>query len=157
MVEGHRRKLNQFLFQACNVGPLFTKWVSATKISSRSLLRRGPLADMLKAVSSSPPSPLFLACSFALVLILDCLGACENVDWHQRNDQGYTGVHLAAVKGHEAVGKVLVGKGVDIGAKNKDGGTALHLAANEGLEAVVRLLLENGANVNAEEKEKEEV
>ena len=54
--------------------------------------------------------------------------------------------------GHEAVVRLLLENGADIGAKNKYGWTALTKATIWRREAVVRLLLENRADIEAKNK-----
>lgn len=64
-------------------------------------------------------------------------------------DNGWTALHYAADKGHEAAVRLLLEKGADVATKTNYGCTALHRAAWNGHEAVVRLLLEKRANVAA--------
>ena len=55
----------------------------------------------------------------------------------------------AAGNGHEAVVKLLIGKGADVktAAAGKAGRTALQVAAEHGHEAAVKLLIDKGADV----------
>jgi ankyrin repeat protein len=62
---------------------------------------------------------------------------------------GWTALHHAADKGHEAVVRSLLERGADVATKNNYGCTALHRAACHGHEAVVLLLLEKGGAVAA--------
>ncbi|KAH0536068.1 hypothetical protein FGG08_007034 [Glutinoglossum americanum] len=150
--ENLTQKLRCFLFQGdCNPSSLFTKWVSAASESSGLLMWDDPLKDMLRAVSSSPPSLLFLACSFGLVSVINDLSSSENIDWNQRNDKENTGLHLAASSGHEVAVQLLLEKGAGIVARTARGETALHRAAEHGHKAVVRSLLEKGADVMAKD------
>ena len=67
---------------------------------------------------------------------------------------GDTALMLAARNGgHEAVAKLLLGKGASDGAANEDSDTALILAAQYGHEAVAALLLDKGAVVDAATKD----
>ncbi|KAH0542444.1 hypothetical protein FGG08_003199 [Glutinoglossum americanum] len=59
-------------------------------------------------------------------------------------------LNRAAESENEAMVRLLVERGADVGARNRDGWTALHMAAHNKNEAVARLLLEKGADVNAE-------
>ncbi|KAJ1382996.1 ankyrin repeat-containing domain protein, partial [Ochromonadaceae sp. CCMP2298] len=61
---------------------------------------------------------------------------------------GATAVHLACVKGHLDVLRLLLEKGADTDAKDVDGMTALHWASQQGHPEVLRLLLEKGANTD---------
>src|SRR5450432_1000179 len=96
---------------------------------------------MLRATSSSPLTPIFLACSFGLVSIMDDLSTFKNIDWNQRNDGDNTGLHLASKNGHEEVVKLLLEAKADVNVQDSYGGTALYWAARSGHEAVVKLLL----------------
>jgi ankyrin repeat protein len=62
---------------------------------------------MLRAAPSSPPTPIFVTCSFGLVSIMDDLGTFKYINWNQRNDEYNTGLHLASTNGHDAVVKLL--------------------------------------------------
>jgi hypothetical protein len=64
-----REKLRPFLFKDGVVAPSFAKWVSDASNSSASL-KQNEILTVLKDVSSSPPTPLFLACCFGLDLII---------------------------------------------------------------------------------------
>jgi len=136
-----KEKLWQFLLQGRDAAPSFMEWMSAAGKLSEVLHWRNPLKAMLTEVSSSPPTPLFLACCIALPLTMDNLNTFENAVWNQRNYKGRMGLHLAARYGHEAVIKLLLEKGTDIAAKDRGRVTALHEAAKHGHEATVRLLL----------------
>jgi hypothetical protein len=149
IMDGLKNKVRQFLLQGRDVTPSFTKWISDAEELCRSLRWRDPLEDRLREISSLPPTPLFLACSFGLIWILDDLGTFENVDWNQRNKGGTPGIHLAAWRGHEAVGRLLLDRGADVDAKDEYGWTTLRKVAVKGREMVARQLLDRGADVNA--------
>jgi ankyrin repeat protein len=70
---------------------------------------------------------------------------------NRKDDNGWTALHFAANRGHEAVVQLLLNKGADINAKTKTGTTALHIAAQRGSEVVVRLLIDRGADVEAKD------
>ncbi|KAM5349339.1 hypothetical protein ACJ41O_005844 [Fusarium nematophilum] len=59
---------------------------------------------------------------------------------------GRTPLQWAALRGHEAVARLLLEAGADKEAKDDDDRTPLHWAAENRHEAVARLLLEKGAN-----------
>ena len=58
-------------------------------------------------------------------------------------------LHVAAANGRVDVVKVLLDRGVSIGATNDRGGTALHLAAAGGHIGVVEVLLGRDASIDA--------
>ena len=63
----------------------------------------------------------------------------------------YTALHYAAVYGHLAVVKYLVGQGASLTAKNISGDTPLHLATN--YLAMVKYLVGQGASLTAKDNE----
>ena len=144
----NRDKVRRFLLQGRDAAPSFKKWTPVAEELSRSLEWDDPLRHQLRAAASSPLTPLFLACTFGLLWILDYL-ISERFNSTQTNRERQSGMHLAARWGHEAVVRLLVEQGADVEARDKDGGTALHRAADNGHEAVVRLLVKQGANVEA--------
>ena len=138
-----KEKLRQFLFQGCNAAPSFAEWILAVEELCQLLQRNHPQKDISEAVSSSPPTPLFLACRFGLLWIMHELSSFKNFCWSQRNDSKSPGLILAARWGHKAVVKLLLEKeGVDAGSKDMDGHTPLSWAAENGHLEVVKLLLE---------------
>lgn len=145
------QKLRPFLFEGRDTSPLFIKWMSAARELSQSLRWDDPLKDSINATLSSPPTPLFLACSFGLVSIMNELGSGEHLDWNQRNEKGNTALDLAAAGGHETVVEILSNRGAEITAATARGRTALHRAAEHGHKAVVKLLLEKGADIAAKD------
>jgi ankyrin repeat protein len=72
------------------------------------------------------------------------LGVSPNV----RNDRGWSGLCVAAVKGNEAAAAELLRLGALVDLAENDGWTPLFFAANNGHEAVAQLLLDNGAKAD---------
>jgi ankyrin repeat protein/nucleoside phosphorylase len=72
---------------------------------------------------------------------------------NRRDSGGMTPLHYAALKGHDAVVRLLIGGKADVNAKDNYGLTALYWAALNGHEAVVRLLIDGKADVNAKDNE----
>ncbi|KAL1599674.1 hypothetical protein SLS60_007477 [Paraconiothyrium brasiliense] len=145
------RKARQFMFEDHNVGENFVQWISAAKALSQTLHWDDPLRETLTAIFSSPPTSLFLACSFGLNSIMEELEVCEGIDWNQRNVMGSTGLHLAAANGHEKVVEMLLDRGAHVDAETARKRTALHKASEHGHAAVVNVLLQRGANVAAQD------
>jgi ankyrin repeat protein len=67
----------------------------------------------------------------------------------RRDDGGETPLHLAAIKGHEAVVELLLSSRANPNSRNRAGDTPLHWAAFNGHEGVAELLLSCGAEVDA--------
>jgi hypothetical protein len=148
LTEDLRKKLTDFLFQGCDAVPSFARWVSVASELSQDLAWNNPLRVQLEAVWSVPPTPLFLACSFGLVSVVDDLSSRANVDWSLRNEEARMGLHIAAANGHEAVVKLLLENDVDVDSKDRSGRTPLSWARGKGREAVMKLLIKKGANVD---------
>ena len=73
----------------------------------------------------------------------------NNADLVSNKDaQGCTPLHMAAMEGRDAVVELLMANKSEINAKNNYGQTPLHMAAHDGHKAVAELLLANGAEVN---------
>ena len=75
------------------------------------------------------------------------------IDWRNLNAASTTPLHIAAQQGHEAVVRLLLGRGASIDATDQEHRTALHTAAQQGHEAVARLLLGHGASIDATDHE----
>ena len=73
-----KEKLWQFLLQGRDAAPSFMEWTSAARKLSKALKLDNPLKAMLEEMSSSPPTPLFLACCMPLPSIMDNLNTFEN-------------------------------------------------------------------------------
>ena len=84
-----------------------------------------------------------------LVRLLIHLGADINP---QEDEDGYTALHCAALKGHVDVAELLIKAGAEKNAKDKFGYTALHCAAVFGHVDVAKLLIAKGADINAKDK-----
>jgi ankyrin repeat protein len=67
--------------------------------------------------------------------------AGEIINLDQPSSSGYTALHLAAMRKHERVVKLLLNEGARVGVVGDDGKTPLHLAAQSGAKAVVKMLL----------------
>lgn len=79
-----------------------------------------------------------------------------NDDWKDRDDRGWTLLHVAARRGDIKEVRRLLNEGVDVnvvtwGPKSQ-GETPLHLAAQGGHIKVMDELLERGANIDARTK-----
>jgi ankyrin repeat protein len=68
-----------------------------------------------------------------------------------KDDKGWTPLHRAANRGHNALAELLLANKADVNVKGYYGFTPLHEAAFNGNKDVVELLLANKANVNAKD------
>ncbi|MDZ8117939.1 ankyrin repeat domain-containing protein [Pontiella agarivorans] len=74
-------------------------------------------------------------------------------DVNQKNNQGWTPLHFATVRGKTACAEVLVAKGAALDERTGTLKTPLHLAADRGYLEIVRLLVDSGADLNARDDE----
>ena len=81
---------------------------------------------------------------FIVLFIALCIPTAATGEW--------TALYQAAILGRDAVVKVLLEGGADMGAREKDGQTALYWAAAVGQAEAVKVLVEHGADVEAREK-----
>ena len=72
----------------------------------------------------------------------------HGADINQTDNDGWTPLHQAAVKGREAVVTVLLSFGANVNQAKNDGFVPLHFAAFNGHEAVVAALLDKGADAD---------
>jgi ankyrin repeat protein/nucleoside phosphorylase len=107
----------------------------------------------------APPPLLHIACSLGIVPWVAAL--LERERWlpryykriDSRDNRGKTALHWAALKGNEAVVRLLVDNGADIKTKDKDGDTVLHRAAQKGSEAMVQVLVDRGADLDVKDND----
>ena len=89
---------------------------------------------------------LIMAIAEPSLKVAQVLIETKGTDLNFLNQAGESALMYAALKGHVALVKLLIGKDADV---NKAGWTPLHYAATHGDVEVVRLLLEHHAFVNA--------
>lgn len=145
---GPRQMLGRFLCQEDRTSSSFSPWTHDAKSTLRSIARSEPLRDKLQAVSSPAVAPIFTACAFALSDILAEPIVVQLIDWDEKNDDGKTGLHLAAQYGYADFIKVLIKNGANVMVGDANANTALHLAVQYDIESVVCSLLGNGAKVD---------
>lgn len=64
------------------------------------------------------------------------------------DEQKFTPLHMAALKGNVDYAKFLIKKHANVDARLKDGSTSLFIAAENGYSNFVEILLDNGADAN---------
>ena len=83
----------------------------------------------------------------------------SGIDVNAREEDGWTSLHFAALRGRVEVAQVLLDHGANVKLETKDGETALHAVSRgennfqEQRTSTAQLLLECGADVNAWEKD----
>ncbi|KAM3077065.1 hypothetical protein ACMFMF_004980 [Clarireedia jacksonii] len=78
----------------------------------------------------------------------------KDIELEARDSQySRTPLSWAAIRGHEAVVKLLLERGAKLEAKDRDSQTPLLWAAQRGHKAVVKLLLERGAKLEAKDRD----
>lgn len=145
-----RVKIREFLFQDGLVGPPFANWTDMVRAGPLSL--RGNWKDMMKIVSK-PPSPLFFACNFGLLSVVEDLTTIKGVLWNQRNKSGESALHHAVRGGYSAICEILLDQGVNVSIQrhwsiNGNSDTAPMMAARYGHANCLEILLKRGAEMN---------
>jgi ankyrin repeat protein len=79
--------------------------------------------------------------------IKNFLESKTNID--AKNNDDWTLLHVAALKGHFEVVQLLIENGVNLHAKNDNGWDSLYIAASNGHLEVVQLLIEKGLDLEA--------
>ena len=74
-------------------------------------------------------------------------------DVNERNQQGWTPLHFATVRGRTACAEVLIEQGAELDPRTGTEKTPLHLAADRGFLEIVKLLVGNGADLSAQDDE----
>ena len=80
--------------------------------------------------------------------VVEFLLESKAVAVNSQSDTLLTSLHIASIRGHLDVAKVLIKFGASIEAYDNDRNTALHHAIMHGHPDVVKFLLESGANAN---------
>jgi len=71
---------------------------------------------------------------------------------NQKNEKGYTPLHIASTYGHIGIVNLLIEKGTNINEKADNGATPLHLASKFGHKNIVELLIEKDAIINVKKR-----
>ena len=82
----------------------------------------------------------------------DVLGALEGVKLDEKDEQGYSALHIAVSAGLPASVAALVEMGADLKAGTKEGQTPLLLATNLPDPSITSLLLRHGASTSQMDK-----
>jgi ankyrin repeat protein len=77
----------------------------------------------------------------------------NGADLDAQDNQGYTPMHIAALRGQYAITEALLSKGAKIGLVDSSGQTPLHKAVISRNHNVIELLLEYGSDINHEDND----
>eukprot|EP00029_Vermamoeba_vermiformis_P011545 TRINITY_DN6369_c0_g1_i1.p1 TRINITY_DN6369_c0_g1~~TRINITY_DN6369_c0_g1_i1.p1 ORF type:complete len:449 (-),score=136.63 TRINITY_DN6369_c0_g1_i1:32-1345(-) len=72
----------------------------------------------------------------------------SNVDLNEKNERGFTPLHIAALNGSDDLIQLIINNKADPNIPDDDGLTPLHFATNEGYIDCVIALLDHGADVH---------
>ncbi|KAI9655980.1 MAG: hypothetical protein M1821_005041 [Bathelium mastoideum] len=139
-------KMKDFIFDGPDVNLSFIVWLDDISDVVDSLSRDHPLKKPLSAVPNQQQSPLFAGCIFGLVKVVKELASHNDTLWDQVNDQGHTGLYLAAAGGHDNVVHAMLGFPVDLNAVGGRYTYPIHAACFSGHFSIVRSLVDNGAD-----------
>lgn len=96
-----------------------------------------------------------LTISFALTVLLTCPQVSQQArdsDINQRDEDGFSQLHRAAIGGRETVVEQLIRQGADVDVQHqKFQGTPLQYAAARGHLGTIQQLLKNGATVDSKD------
>ena len=70
-------------------------------------------------------------------------------DIELKDENGFTGLHIASYKCHETMALMLLENRANTEALSNDGRTPLHYACGCGYTEIVRILLDRGADIEA--------
>ncbi len=65
----------------------------------------------------------------------------EDLDLNNKNDKGFTFLHIACACGNLDIVELLIDKSVNVGVKDNDGNMPIHLACSNGHKEIVKLLV----------------
>ncbi|KAI9684613.1 MAG: hypothetical protein M1822_005701 [Bathelium mastoideum] len=139
-------KMKDFIFNGPDVSLSFIVWLDDISDVVESLSRDHPLKKPLSAVPNQQQSPLFAGCVFGLVEVVKKLASHNDTLWDQVNDQGHTGLYLAAAGGHDNAVHAMLGFPVDVNAVGGRYTYPIHAACLSGHSSIVRSLLDSGAD-----------
>ena len=139
-------KIDKFVFDGDDVALDFVDWMHNVNHLVKKLPNDHPLGKALNSVLHSGGSPLFTACVFGFVSILDRLAHGLDYNWNQTNDLGQSGLYLAAASGQKTIVQRLLQQNIQVNAFGGKFGHPLHAACFRGDASIVKTLLDHAAD-----------
>ena len=139
-------KIEEFVFDGDDVALDFVDWMHDVNHLVKKLPNHHPLRKALNSVLHSGGSPLFTACVFGLVSIVDHLAHGPDYNWNQTNDFGQSGLYLAAACGQKTIVQRLLQHDIQVNAFGGKLGHPLHAACFRGDASIVKTLLDHAAD-----------
>ena len=139
-------KIEEFVFDGDDVALDFIDWMHDVNHLAKKLPNDHLLGKALNSVFHSGGSPLFTACVFGLVSILDHLGHGPDYNWNQTNDFGQSGLYLAAASGQKTIVQRLLQHDIQVNTFGGKFGHPLHAACFRGDASIVEMLLDHAAD-----------
>ena len=139
-------KIEEFVFDGDDVALAFVDWMHDVNHLVKKLPNHHPLGKALNSVLHSGGSPLFTACVFGLVSIVDHLAHGPDYNWNQTNDLGQSGLYLAAARCQKTIVQRLLQHDIQVNAFGGKFGHPLHAACFRGDASIVKTLLDHGAD-----------
>ncbi|KAF4899121.1 Ankyrin-1 [Colletotrichum fructicola] len=125
----------------------FKLWIETVGDIVASLQRSHQILPALSAISESENGFLFVLSTFGLDgALMMVLSQIDSIDTNQRNDIGYTPLHLASTFGHTSTVMILEKYGAKLNVECGKFGSPLHAACFNGHLQVVEKLLELGVD-----------
>lgn len=100
----------------------------------------------LSTVKGTTNPPLFAACAFGLMNVLERLEGFQDLDWNQVSKSNHTGAYIAAAVGNRDALALLLNHTDELNVRCRAYDFPLHAACFGGHLDVAKLLLNHGAN-----------
>lgn len=143
-VEPLKDMFSEFTMEQETISPYFSRW--NTKTSELHVKSRGTYGYRPEDfVISFPADVLFVACVWEFEELLKWRIYEDSRSLDVRNKLDMTAMHITCRLGNLEAARMLLQKGVDLGATLKNQ-TALGIAASRRFTSLAQLLIENGAN-----------
>jgi hypothetical protein len=135
-------KLREFVFYDDGDTNLsFLAWLDTAQVASDLLPPDHPLRTELNAVTSRSMTPLFTACIYGIVEVVESVVMKEDFDTNEKSTIGHTPLYLAATFGHDEIIRVLLSHGANSSIEGGKHGSPFKAACANGHVVAAQLLL----------------